>query len=120
MKSGYGQINDRGTVKYVHRVAYEAASGPAPLGLQVLHNCDNRRCVNKLHLFVGTLQDNMDDMTSKRRQAHGARCFHAKLTAEQVQYIRSSCEKQAVLADRFGVTQSNVSFIRSEKSWLYV
>lgn len=62
----------------------------------------------------------MDDMTSKLRQAHGPKCFHAKLTVEQVHDIRSSREKHTVLAERHGITQSNVSMIRAKKSWLYV
>jgi hypothetical protein len=31
------------------------------------HRCDERRCINPDHHFVGTHQDNMDDMTAKRR-----------------------------------------------------
>lgn len=119
MKSGYGQINDRGA-KYVHRVSYENAKGPVPPGLQVLHHCDNRKCVNPDHLFVGTLKDNMEDMVSKRRQAHGPRCFHARLTVEQVHAIRASDEKQQVIADQYGVTNSLVSLIKARKIWRYV
>jgi hypothetical protein len=50
-----------------HRLAWELANGPIPPGMQVLHRCDNPRCCNPEHLFVGTQQDNMADMALKKR-----------------------------------------------------
>jgi hypothetical protein len=66
--------------------------GDIPEGMQVLHDCDNERCVNPGHLFLGTPQDNMDDKMSKGRQGdsgtktppHGALNGRAKLTEELV------------------------------------
>ena len=119
-KSGYGQISIDKRAHYVHRVAYEFANGPIPKGMQVCHRCDNRKCVNPEHLFLGTLQDNMEDMVSKLRQAHGPHCFHAKLTVEQVHEIRNSAEKQKPTSEKYGITQSVVSMIRSGKIWRHV
>src|SRR4029077_2420207 len=88
MPNGYGQIHVRGQTAYAHRVAWELANGSLSKDAFVLHTCDNRRCVNPAHLRLGTFQDNMDDMTSKLRHAHGARNAHAKLTVDQVRLIR--------------------------------
>ena len=89
MPNGYGQIHSSGRTAYAHRVAWELANGQIPEGAFVLHNCDNRRCVNPAHMRLGSFQDNMDDMTGKLRHAHGARNGHAKLTVKDVKAIRA-------------------------------
>lgn len=66
-KQGYGNIRVSGKQVKVHRAAYEAFVGPADQ-LLVCHKCDVRQCCNPDHLFLGTHQDNYDDMIAKNRQ----------------------------------------------------
>lgn len=50
-----------------HRVSYEDRFGPIPAGMHCLHRCDNPRCVNPDHLFLGTNTDNIADRVAKKR-----------------------------------------------------
>jgi hypothetical protein len=68
-KSGYGQIAINGP-KYAHRLSAEWA-GLNIKNRFVCHSCDNPRCVNPDHLFVGKHTDNVADMVSKGRHLKG-------------------------------------------------
>lgn len=76
--SGYGSLFVGGKNTLAHRFAYELASGSIPDGLFVCHRCDNRKCCNPAHLFLGTNSDNMLDMYRKGR--HRAVRIHAAKT----------------------------------------
>jgi hypothetical protein len=62
---GYGQLNIGGEVFGAHRLAWIARHGPIRRGLFVCHRCDDRRCCNPDHMFLGTHAENMGDMKAK-------------------------------------------------------
>jgi len=68
LPKGYGHFYSGEKTVLASRWSYEYAYGLIPEGLMVLHRCDNPPCVNPEHLFLGTMQDNIDDMIAKGRQ----------------------------------------------------
>ena len=64
---GYGSFSINGRTHSAHRVSFALASNRDPGDCHVLHECDNRKCVNPNHLFEGTNLDNVRDMHAKGR-----------------------------------------------------
>lgn len=63
----YGSIVYKGKHLGAHRAVWIATKGPIPDGMLVLHTCDRPPCCNPDHLFIGTHQDNTQDMIEKDR-----------------------------------------------------
>lgn len=117
---GYGNIWDNGRTRSAHIVSYEIHIGPVPEGLNVLHTCDYRPCINPDHLFVGTTQDNIDDMISKGRDGFkGVRNGRCLLTEEQVAEIKKLLKNysQQHIADKYNVSRPTIAAIKSGRNW---
>jgi hypothetical protein len=119
-KNKYGQIRIKGKTVLAHRAAWELHNGTIPRQLHLLHKCDNPYCINIDHLFLGTHQDNMADMVSKKRVAQGNKLPQSKLTPFLVSQIRNSDLSGQQAAKHYGVSEANISMIRSGKSWKHV
>lgn len=48
--NGYGRIGNNHKQLYAHRLAYEWANGPIPIGRQITQRCRNTLCVRADHL----------------------------------------------------------------------
>ena len=77
--TGYGkfQVSRESKLKkyLAHRVAYRLTKGEIPEGVNILHTCDHRSCVNPNHLKLGTQHDNIQDRKERNR-------FHANVELE--------------------------------------
>jgi HNH endonuclease len=111
------------------RIAWMLANGPIPEGKWVLHNCDNRACVNPAHLFLGTRQDNIADWVARGpmrpgpgNKVPGEDNASAKLTWPEVREIRHLRETQHLsykeLMARFQITLATVHCIVHKKTWI--
>lgn len=114
--NGYGVIKVDGKDRGAHRVAYLLAHGEIPEGMHVLHTCDNRACVNHLHLFLGTNADNIADKVRKDRA--GKKLTAA--TAQEIIDMVKSGATQKEAAERYEVTQPTVSRILSGERRKYL
>jgi hypothetical protein len=125
---GYGIININGKTWRTHRISWMLAHGEWP-NLFVCHKCDNPKCVNPDHLFLGTHNDNMRDMVSKDRHFKGVPVcgehhpLH-KLTDRTAIEIRekyaSGKYTQRELAKQYGVSQRGVWRVIHHQSWNYI
>lgn len=124
--NGYGVFRMEDGNHTAHRCSWMLHRGSVAEGLDVCHTCDVRGCVNPDHLFLGTKSENMMDCSKKGRHAHpnrvkrGADNGRAKLTVDDVLAIRASTERQVDLAARYGITQTNVSAIKTRKAWAHL
>jgi len=118
--SGYGLFRFQRRLVKAHRFSWQLVHGEIPKGLLVCHHCDNRRCVNPAHLFLGTNKDNMQDASSKRRWKKQRPCRRV-LSNEQVKEIRTILNEGhrvgGKIARQYGITPTMVSYIRRNKSW---
>ena len=122
---GYGAVNFDGHTRRAHRVMYSLVCGCVPDGMFVCHKCDQPSCVNPKHLFIGTAQDNTDDMFGKDRWVmpvvkSGVGHHNAKICLESAKEIRSlysSGVSQRKIAKKFGISQPAVRAVLVGKTW---
>ncbi len=121
-KGGYGQFNTNGKMITAHRFSWILHNSKISKNEQcVLHHCDNPKCVNPNHLWIGTQIENILDMKKKNRQAKlkGEDNGNAKLTLDQVKQIRELKGKLLLkeIAQLFNVKVSAISKIHLNKTW---
>jgi hypothetical protein len=123
--NGYGQFKTLNK-KWIHahRYSYEFFIGKIPDDLCILHKCDNRRCVNPEHLWVGTKKDNTHDMYRKKRNGYsgsqGENNPKSKLKEKDVKEIRESHSKGincTTLSKTHGVSISAIDRIVRNITW---
>lgn len=120
---GYGKFHTHGKNYRAHRFSYERHVGPVPQGMCVCHRCDNPRCVNPAHLFLGSPVENTKDRNDKSRQARGERIGLARLTEERVRLLRervANGETYAAIARDYGVGPDAIGHAARRETWGWV
>lgn len=121
---GYGQFSVAwGDSWQAHRLAYRLYKHKNPGKLCVCHSCDNRKCVNPDHLWLGTRNDNIQDMITKGRmyKRDAERNPAAKLTWLDVNTIRELYKtgrfSHRELGRKFHVEKTTITRLLSKKTW---
>jgi hypothetical protein len=122
---GVFQLERQRRREYAHRYAWIQQRGDIPPGLQVLHSCDNPKCVNINHLSLGTHKENMRQMAERNRTRpqQGTLNFSAKLTEDNVIEIRTLRPfgfTYYELAYRFGVSYQLIEQVVNRKIWTHI
>jgi len=142
-RGGYGKIIYEKKTCIAHRISYEIFIGKFDLSLQVCHKCDNPKCVNPDHLFLGNQKENVEDCIRKNRRNTAKGWFHKpetkllfkdrkrgdvkgekhpmkKLDNEKIITIKNMYDMgytQKEIAKQFDVDQSCISYIVRGKRW---
>ena len=119
-KDGYSQITGSKHAKKLgltraHQASYYLHKGNIPNDKMVCHTCDRPWCVNPNHLFLGSPNDNVQDMMNKGRYKHPTEYGKfIKITPEQKQQIMSlkGIKSSLTVGKEF-----NVSFSRVCQIW---
>ena len=128
-KDGYGQFYINETIGNVmaHRFSFELSYGKIPEGLIICHKCDNPKCVNIDHLFLGTHKDNSDDKINKGRfkSAYTNLGNHPNsiLSVQDVKEIKNLINiglRNIDIARKFNISHKLVSLIRLGKRWAWL
>ena len=119
-KGGYGEFDSYQT-RLAHRAMWELFhEEQIPPGMCILHHCDNPKCVNPRHLFLGTHQDNVADKTKKGRAAKGEANGNVKLSVQEVLDIRAAPGKYRDIAQQYGICYTNVGKIKRREKWKHL
>ncbi len=118
-KQGYRFTRIAGIRTRVHRLAYWVFNNKSPKGKVIRHICDNRACINPLHLVAGTKRDNTQDMIQRGRASDWkdrrmlAVDRRRKLTAKEIHKIRRRRESSYKLSEIYGVSATHIRRIRN-------
>jgi hypothetical protein len=124
----YGKFYDGIQDILAHRYSYELHYGKIDNGLYVCHKCDNPKCVNPNHLFLGTQKDNLQDATFKHRMnvphnSCGEKNVNSKLREEDVLEIRKLVDAGVTgtkIAKQFHIHHATVYDIKNRKIWTHI
>lgn len=125
--SVYGALwVDRKLMK-AHRYSFEIHKGNIPEGKIVRHSCDNKLCVNPLHLLVGTQKDNIKDMYDRNRNVNkgaiGINNYHAIMNDSVVRKIielKKSGISVLNISRAVGFKKTTVGSVLEGRTWRHV
>lgn len=122
--NGYGRFSFRNKYHLAHRFFFENYLGPISHGFNVCHRCDNRRCVNPAHLWLGTQSQNLSDAAAKNRMFRpdttGEYNGNRKLDWSKVREIRRLLlggTKKSQVAKQFDVSPTTITYISNNSIW---
>lgn len=123
--NGYGKYFSQEQRRYVaaHRRIWELTKGAIPEGLYVCHKCDNKRCINVEHLFIGTPKDNILDMVAKDKQPKGRTHGMSKLAETvvlEILYYIAAGWRTCDICKLYKLSWNSVNDIRTQRTWKHI
>jgi hypothetical protein len=108
--NGYGHIcyPDRYTHVLAHRMVWMLTNGSIPDKKLVLHKCDNPKCVNPNHLYLGSPSDNMSDREERNRAPYSGRPRTIYLDINRILELRESGNTYKQIAEIMKVSRWSI------------
>lgn len=115
--AGYLKVSPNAKTMYVHHLVALAFIGQRAPGMQINHIDGDKR---------NNRPDNLEYVTASQNGMHAANVLgkhrgekngSAKLTPHQVMLIKCDPRRQSLIAKQYKISQSNVSHIKSGKTW---
>jgi hypothetical protein len=106
-----------------HKFSWILQRGGVPKGLQLLHQCDRKHCVNPDHMKIGTSKENIQEAHARGLSKIGSALSFAKLTESIVAEARklfAAGTTAKALAKRFGVAHAVMHAAIRGKTWRHV
>lgn len=113
-----------------HRASWLIHKGEIPKFKHICHSCDNRRCTNPDHLWIGTNKQNNDDKIKKGREAKntpphkiGSENGASKLKEDQVKEIKELLKKGLTMVEigrQYNVSKTTILRIKNKTHWKHI
>lgn len=112
-RDGYGKFSLNQKTIAAHRAAYILFRGDIPKRKMVLHKCDNRKCVNLDHLYIGTGKENTRDKIE--RCAWWGQMKYSAAQIEECKRLYTTGLTQEKIGEILNMDQTTVSrFVRGK------
>jgi DNA-directed RNA polymerase subunit M/transcription elongation factor TFIIS len=119
-QDGYALLPFRGKLYRANRVALMVTGVNIDSDKYACHRCGNQWCVNPSHIYAGTASQNNNDKIRHGTHRQGSDMHSAKLSEQQVSEIRLSKESCSKIAQKYGVSPSNIKHIKNRRTWKHV
>jgi len=126
---GYGNTKycrKNNTYSCAHRLSYFVYKGEIG-DYYVLHTCDNKRCCNPEHLYLGNCKDNVRDMVVRGRHKNGKNKGEeigtSKVTENQVREIKvrlKNGETPYDIEKDYSIGKDAIYHIKWGKRWKHI
>ena len=119
--NGYGLMWTGMKLIGAHRFSWLVFNGSdIPEGMYICHKCDNKKCVNIDHLYLGTPSDNMGDRESRItwKKSQGGNVKLSSSDAEEIRRLyKTGKYTQLEIAGRYNVSRQHISGITTGRKW---
>ena len=129
LSKGYGNLRRHGRGWSAHRISYFLFNSDVSLEvitdttIHICHKCDNRKCINPDHLFLGDAALNCADKVDKGRHYHGSSVWKAKLKEADIPTIFKLWRRgwtQQRIAEKYDIDSSAISAVINRINWKHV